>query len=123
VATFGGQIYRTTDASFAGMTKAAAIARFTPESRYVVQLDRDLRLYDLGGKLLKTFEASGIGSAPGEQAQWAYLTRDGRQAIILARDMSSPSQTGIAIYERRAASATAAGPAVVAQPLAQTATV
>jgi len=123
VTTLGGQIYRTTDGSLAGMTKSVAPARFTSDSRYVVQLDRELRLHDLGGKLLKTFEPSGIGAASGEQAQWAYLTRDGRHAIILARDMAAPLQTGIAIYERRAASSTTAAPMIAAQPLAQTLTI
>ncbi len=121
VITAGGQVYRTVDGSLAGMTKAEAIARFTPDSRYVLQLDRELRLYDLGGKLLKTFEASGIGAGAGEQAQWAYFTRDGRHAIILARDLNNPPQTGIAIYERRNATGTVT-PQITAEPLAQTIT-
>jgi hypothetical protein len=120
VATAGGQIYRTVDGSLAGMTKTSAVTRFTSDSRYVVQLDRDLRLFDLGGKLLKSFDASGIGITAGESSQWSYLTRDGRHAIILARDLSAPPQTGIAIYERRAAAV--APPAIIAQPLAQTVT-
>jgi hypothetical protein len=66
VATAGGQVYRTIDGSLAGMTKVSAVTRFTSDSRFVLQLDRDLRLYDLGGKLLRAFEASGIATSPGE---------------------------------------------------------
>ncbi|MSU50590.1 MAG: hypothetical protein EXS37_16135 [Opitutus sp.] len=118
--TAGGQVFRTLDASLAGMTKTDALARFTPDSRAIVQFDRELKLYDLGGKVLRTFEASGIATAAGEPPQWAYLTRDARYAIILARDMANPLQTGIAIYERRAAVATTGAPVITAQPLAQT---
>jgi hypothetical protein len=121
VATRGGQLYRTVDGSLAGMTKTSSLTRFTPDGRYVVQLDRELRLHDLGGKLLKTFEASGIGTNANEQPQWAHLTSDGRHAIVLARDMTAASQIGIALYERRAA-ISAAVPVITAQPLVQTVT-
>ena len=121
--TAGGQIHRTIDGSIAGLTAAPAIARFTPDGQYVVQFDRELRLHDLGGKLLKTFEASGIGTGAGEAPQWSYLTRDGRYAIMLARDMANPPQTGIVIYERQPSSITADRPAITAQPLAQAATI
>src|SRR4030095_13743497 len=86
IVTAGGQLYRTVDGSLAGMTKTSAVTRFTSDSRYVVQLDRELRIHDLAGKALKTFEPSGIGATSGEQPQWAYVTRDGRHAILLARD-------------------------------------
>jgi hypothetical protein len=118
-ATAGGQIYRTVDASLAGLTTSAALTRFTSDGRYVIQFDRELRLYDLGGKLLKTFEASGLATAPGEQPQWAHLTADGRHAIVLARDMSAPPQTGIVIYESRAGAVSGAAPMITAQPVSQ----
>ncbi len=118
--TAGGQVHRTLDGALAGMTKTTALTRFTGDSRHLLQLDRELHLYDLGGKLLRTFESAGFGSAPGEAPRWAHLTRDGRFALLLAGDMSAPPQTGIVIYERRAATAVATPPVITAQPLAQT---
>ena len=117
LATTGGQVYRLIDGSLAGMTKATGLTRFTPDGRHVLQMDRDVRLLDLGGKLLKTFDPSGIGPALGERPQWAHLSADGRYAILLGRDMASPSQTGIAIYERRIASATVSAPLITGSPL------
>lgn len=117
--TGGGQIYRTLDGSLTGLTTAAAFSRFTPDSRYLIQFDRELRLHDLGGKVVRTFEASGITPGPGGQTPWAHLTRDARYALVLARDMASPLQTGIVISERRASAATVA-PTITAHPLAQT---
>ena len=121
LATAGGQVFRVADGVLAGMTKTPALTRFTPDGRYVFQFDRDLRLFDLGGVLLKTFESSGLNVSAGEQPQWAHLTRDGRYALILARDMANPPQTGIVIYERRA-SATTTAPVITGQPLAQAVT-
>jgi len=119
VATAGGQVYRTIDGVLAGMTKNAALTRFTPDGRNVVQLGADVRVFDLGGKQLKTSDASGFGTAPGQLPQWAHLTPDGRYAILLARDLTAPAQTGIAIFERRPAATTTTAPTIVAQPLAQ----
>lgn len=121
VVTGGGQVYRTLDGSLAGMTKVAATARFTPDARYVLQIGREFRLHDLGGKLLKTFEPPGLGTTASDSIQWTHLTRDGRTAIVLARDLANPSDIGIVLFERRAAATSTAGPIIVAQPLAQTA--
>jgi outer membrane protein assembly factor BamB len=119
----GGLVFATLNGMLTGATKATGIARFTPDGRAVVQLGQDLRVYDLGGKLLKTSEASGVATAPGESSRWAGLSRDGRYGIVLARDMLNPPEVGIAIYERRTASSTSVAPAIVAPPLAQSATV
>ena len=99
--TAGGQVFRTQDGSLAGMSKVAAPARFTADGRYLLQFDSDLRLHDIGGKHLKTFEASGLPAESSDRPTWVYVTQDQRYAIQLARDMASPSQTGIVIYERR----------------------
>lgn len=119
VATAGGHIYRAGDGSLAGMAKVAGLARFTPDGKYLLRLDRTLTLHDLGGKQLKSFGDAGIGAGEGEAPQWARLTANGRYAVILARDMANPPQTGIAIFERQAA-AGAVAPVITAQPLTQT---
>jgi hypothetical protein len=118
--TAGGQIYRTLDGSLAGMTRVAASARFLPDTRSVLHFDRELRLHDLGGKLLKTFEPSGLGSAGRQSVPWSTLTRDGRTVILLARNLANPSDGGIVIYERRANASGTAAPRIAAQPLTQT---
>lgn len=118
-ATSGGHIFRTGEGSIVGMSKMSGLVRFTPDGRHFVQLGRDFRLHDLAGRVLRTFEASGIGANAGEEPRWAHLTRDGRYAIVIARDMLNPPQTGIVIYERRAAGGAVVAPAIQAQPLAQ----
>lgn len=112
LATLGGHIYRTLDGSLAGLTKTTGLSRFTPDGKYLLQLDRTFTLHDLAGKLLKSFGDTGIDSS-----QWAYLSASGRYAIQLARDLPSPSQTGVVIFERQTAAAVP--PAISAQPLAQ----
>lgn len=119
VATQGGHIYRTTDGSLAGMAKLSGVSRFTPDGKYLLKLDRSVTLHDLAGKQLKNFGDTGIGVASGEAPQWAYLSASGRYAILLARDMAGPPQTGIAIFERQAAVG-AVAPTITSQPLAQT---
>jgi len=118
--TRGGQIYRTLDGSLAGMSKATGLTRFAGDSRTLVQVGREPRLIDLGGKVLKTFEPTGLGGAEGACGQWAHLSRDGRTLIVLARDLPNPPQSGIAIYERRSLSAASTAPTIAAAPLAQT---
>jgi outer membrane protein assembly factor BamB len=121
IATFGGHVFRAADGSLAGMAKSPSVTRFTPDGRWILRFDRRLTLHDLGGKQLRDFGDSTVGPGPGEQSQWAYLTRDGRYAIIIGRDLAAPPQTGIAIYERQAPSAAAVRPAITTQPLAQAA--
>ena len=121
LATFGGHVLRAVDGALAGMAKIDSVTRFTPDGRALLKFGRSLALHDLGGKLLRDFGASGLGPGSGEQAQWAYLTRDGRYAIMLGRDMAAPPQVGIAIYERQIPSAAATAPTIAAAPLAQTA--
>lgn len=118
VATFGGHVFRVADGSLAGMVKTPSVSRFTPDGRWLLKFDRRLILYDLGGKQLRDFGDSTIGAGNGEQSQWAHLSRDGRYAIILGRDMANPPQTGIAIFERQAAAASSA-PVIAAHPLPQ----
>jgi hypothetical protein len=119
VATLGGQIIRVSDGSIAGMTKLSGLSRFTADGRWLFKLDRAFTLHDLGGKLLRNFGDTGL---PAGGAQWAHVTRDGRYAILLARDMTAPAQTGIVIFERVSSPTPTVAPAVFAQPLAQAAT-
>ncbi|MCX6954366.1 MAG: PQQ-binding-like beta-propeller repeat protein, partial [Verrucomicrobia bacterium] len=119
VATSAGHLYRTSDGSLAGMAKLAGLSRFSPDGKYLLKFDRSFTLHDLGGKLLKNFGDTGIAPASGEAGQWAYLSASGRYAILLGRDLVAPSQTGIAIFERQAATGSVA-PVITAQPLAQT---
>jgi hypothetical protein len=118
LATLGGQIYRAVDGTLAGLTTATGVTRFTPDGKYLLQLGRRFTLHDLGGKMLRDFGDTGIAPTASELPQWAHLTRDGRYAIVLARDMAGPSQTGIAIFERQAATGSVA-PTIISQPLAQ----
>ena len=118
VATLGGQIYRVGDGALAGMTKLTGLSRFTADGRWLLKFDRAFTLHDLGGKLVKTFSDTTLAAG---QSQWAHVTRDGRYAVMLARDLTAPSQTGIVIFER-IAPATATAPTITAQPLAQSAT-
>lgn len=119
VATLGGLVYRSGDGSLAGMAKQAAAARFTSDGKYLLTLNRNFELRDLAGKLLRSFGETGIGAASEEQSQWVHVSANGRYAILLARDMASPPQTGIVIFERQAA-AGAVAPLITAQPLSQT---
>jgi hypothetical protein len=105
-----------------GLTNGRGITRFTPDGRHVIQLGRELRLHDVGGKLLKTFEDSGLALTAADEPRWAHLTRDGRYAILVARDLPNPPQAGIVIFERRAANAGVAAPTITAPPLAQSIT-
>ncbi len=114
LATQGGQIYRTVDGSLAGMAKVAAVSRFTPDGRYLLKLDRRFTLHDLGGKQLRDFGDTGIADA----VQWAHLTADGRYAILLAREATTPPQTALVIFERQRPTGVVA-PTVTAQPQAQ----
>lgn len=118
--TRAGQIYRTLDGSLAGMSKATGLTRFTGDSRTLVQVGREPRLIDLGGKVLRTFEPTGLGGAEGASGRWTHLSRDGRTLIVLARDLPNPPQTGIAIYECRSLAAVSVAPIISAAPLPQT---
>lgn len=119
VASFGGHVYRTTDGVLAGMAKVLGVSRFTPDGKYLLKFDRNFALHDLGGKRLRDFGETGIGAVSGEQTQWAHVTANGRYAVVLARDMASPPQTGIVIFERQPV-ANPVAPFVTIQPLAQT---
>lgn len=118
VATLGGHVYRSGDGSLAGMAKQVALSRFTSDGKYLLTLNRNFELRDLAGKLLRNYGETGIGAGAGEQPQWAHMSANGRYAILLARDMANPPQTGIAIFERQAAVG-AVAPILTAQPLSQ----
>ncbi len=118
--TRSGQIHRTIDGSLAGMSKTTGLVRFAGDSRVLLQVGREVRLLDLGGKVLRTFEPPGLGGPEAENRHWTHLSRDGRTLIVVARDLPNPPQVGIAIYERSALANAPAVPNLVAQPLAQT---
>jgi hypothetical protein len=101
------------------MAKLTGPSRFTPDGRFLLKLDRNFTLHDLGGKQLRDFGATGINASGTEPPQWLYVTASGRYAVALARDMASPLQTGIAIFERQSATGIVA-PAITSQPTAMT---
>ena len=107
VATFTGKVYDATSGDLVGAMSNLAAARFTPDGHFFFKIDREVTVHELSGRELYRSAPTGIGINGGEQAQWAYVTRDGRYAIALGRDMANPPQTGIAIFERGLAGATA----------------
>lgn len=119
VVTSAGQVHRTVDGSLAGLTAAKTATHFTPDGRHLLQVDRELRLHDLGGNVLKVFEPTGLPALSGESTPWSHVTRDGRHVLLLARDLAAPGQTGIVFYERTASTPASAPPTLSAQPLAQ----
>lgn len=117
VATRGGQIIRALDGSFVGNTRLTGLPRFTGDGRWLFQLDQRFTVHDLGGKLLKDFGDTTLAAG---SVQWAYVTRDSRYAILLARDLTAASPSGIVIFQRSATVPTRAG--FLVGPLAVTAT-
>lgn len=115
--TSGGQIYRTTDGSLAGMTKLPGLYRFTPDSRHLVLFTDRVHHFDPAGHALDPVDALLPTSFTPRST---YLTADGRYGIALSQAFSTPNQTGVQLFERSAA--TSAAPAIAAQPLSQTAT-
>ena len=117
-----GQVLNALTGAMLGATNASGVARFTPDGRAILQVGRDFKLHDLGGKPLKTFEQPNLGIGTTDLPRWVHVSRDGRYVVVLARDMTNPDQAGIVVYERRAAKTTSIAPAIAMSPLSQSVT-
>ena len=119
VVTDAGQIFQTLTGAVRGFTHIAGAAEFLPDGQGVLQIGREFQLFDLGGKLLKTFPAPALAGNPADVPQWVHLSADGRYVVALARDILNPPQTGIVIYERVSAQSSGAAPSLTSMPLSQ----
>ncbi len=118
VVTAGGQVHRTLDGTRVGLTATTGATRFTPDGRHLLQFGAEARLFDLGGKHLRTFEPPGFGPSLLALPPWIHVTADGRRVLLLARHPAASGQIALVLYERVDSPATAP-PRVVTSPLAQ----
>jgi len=104
VANFYGDIFDARTGELIGQTNIAATIHFSQDSQYVIQVDRGrINVSDLTGKIVSRNEdATETEYGGGEQAQWTYLSADGRRLIAASRDMDTPGERAVTIWERSA---------------------
>lgn len=102
VANFAGDIFDATTGDLIGQTYVAGTAMFSLDSQTLIQADRgSISISDLGGVLQARYlDASDTEHGAGEQAQWSYLTADGSRLIVASRDMNTPGERGVTIWEQ-----------------------
>ena len=109
VATFTGRIFEALTGEIVGQTRYGAPPYFANDS-VLCKLANEVAVFAPTGELIyRSANPTDISSKPGEQVQWAYLSSD-LHAILAARDMSTPPQTGVVFY-----SGSITQPVVIAQ--------
>lgn len=99
VAGFGPQIMDAETGQVVGLA-FLAVKHFLDGGEYFLTADKAVAVHARSGQVVHSAPPSGVSQGGGEQSQWSYLSEDERWVIILGRDMGSPPQPGIAIYER-----------------------
>ena len=103
---FAGDIYSLGSGERVGDTGSAAVVSYLQSAGqlYIVQADRKtVKLFDSTGASIATFnDTSDTQAGSGEQSQWSYLTEDQQYLIVASRDMSTPGERGLTIWNSRA---------------------
>ncbi len=97
IATFTGHIFDAETGELVGETELMAPPYFITHD-LLAKLPNDIHVFTLWGeRIAESAFLPDIGFRPGEQTQWVYYSPD-HYAIVTARDMSNPPQTGVVFY-------------------------
>ncbi len=97
IATFTGHIFDSETGELVGETELMAPPYFISHD-LLAKLPNDIHVFTLWGeRIAESSFLPDIGFRAGEQTQWAYYSPD-HYAVVSARDMSHPPQTGIVFY-------------------------
>ncbi len=96
--TYTGRLFNALRGDLGGVVQTYAPPAFANDS-LICALPNAVYLFTTGtDTVYKYYNPPAIAVNAGEQAQWCYFSSD-NYAIILARDMSTPPQTGLAFYK------------------------
>jgi hypothetical protein len=98
VATFTGHVLNARAGELEGENGFMSPPYFV-NNDLVCKLPNGVKVFTIGGERIYEFpNPPDIGVRSGEQVQWGYYSAEGH-AVVAARDMSDPPQTGIAFYK------------------------
>lgn len=108
VANFYGDIFNALTGELVGQTGRYGTVHFSSDSQYLLQPDRSrINISDLTGyELNESRDTSDTEHGNGEQAQWTYLSTDGSTIIVASRDMDTPGERGVTIWQKTALATT-----------------
>ena len=98
VATFTGRVFDALTGELVGQSGFGGSPYFANDS-VLCKLVNEVAVFTPTGELIyRSANPTDLASKPGEQVQWAYLSSN-NTAILAARDMSTPPQTGVVFYQ------------------------
>jgi hypothetical protein len=100
IVSFTGLVMDSGTGAIEGISKLRSTTQFGPDSRFPLRLNQSVATLDVAGGIRDFSPPCNIGVDGGAQAQWTWVSRNGRYAVIAARDMRNPPQTGLAFYEQ-----------------------